>query len=96
MLAEYTKTIAGGGALFPFTKRQSRRLFHYYAAKARLEPRRKAYALRHTAGMRLWRYTKDLRLMQAIMGHVRLKATTAYIHSDRVDLLTAQSAIETI
>lgn len=76
----YTDRLALGDRLFPYTKRQMARVFHYYSGKAGLSPHYRIYALRHTVGMRLWRHTRDLRLMQAIMGHSRLKATMAYVH----------------
>lgn len=69
-----------GDKPFPFTSRQSQRLFHYYLRAAGLQ-RRKIYALRHSAGMKLWRHSHDIRLMQAIMGHVRLKAAAVYVHT---------------
>lgn len=83
-------------ALFPITKRQSERLFHYYRHKAGITLPYKLYALRHSVGMRLWRHTEDLRLMQAIMGHVRLKATAAYVHVSPARILATQSALRSI
>jgi integrase len=78
--------------LFPFTKRQSARLFHYYADKAGITPRRKIYALRHTVGMRLWAHTRDIRLIQAIMGHVSLQATEGYVHTAPDSIRAAYSS----
>ena len=66
--------------LFAYTKRQSWRLFHYYSAKAGLPMSYRIYSLRHTAGMRLYRYTRDIRLVQAIMGHQRLVSSSIYQH----------------
>ncbi|HLB37494.1 MAG TPA: tyrosine-type recombinase/integrase [Gemmatimonadales bacterium] len=66
--------------LFPFTKRQSGRLFHYYGEKAGIAKTFRLYSLRHTCGMRIYRQTRDVRLIQAILGHSRLKASTAYVH----------------
>jgi site-specific recombinase XerD len=85
-----------GARLFPFTKRQSHRLFHYYATKAGIRDPHKLYDLRHTVGMRLWRHTKDLRLMQAIMGHVRLKATACYVHTGDEQIRAAYDRLATI
>ena len=76
----YALHLAPGARLFPVTKRQGARLFHYYAGKAALPQHFRIYALRHTVGMRLWRNTRDLRFIQAVMGHARLKATHAYVH----------------
>jgi integrase/recombinase XerD len=82
IVARYVDTLAPGESvkLFTFTKRQSARLFHYYGDKAGITPRRKIYALRHTVGMKLWRHTHDLRLIQAIMGHTNLTAASGYVH----------------
>jgi len=85
-----------GVKLFPFTKRQSARLFHYYADKAGITPRRKVYALRHTVGMRLWAFTKDLRLIQAIMGHTNLQATEGYVHTSDDAIRAAYTAAGTV
>ncbi len=80
VVSRYAKGLPEAARLFAFTKRQSARLFHWYAKTANLPVFYRVYCLRHTAGMRLWRHTKDLRLMQAIMGHCQLKATRAYVH----------------
>jgi integrase len=82
VLANYVDQLSGKRTdkLFDFTKRQSFRLFRYYAGKAGLPLNLRIYSLRHTVGMRLWRHTSDIRLMQGIMGHVRTKATSVYVH----------------
>jgi site-specific recombinase XerD len=84
-----------GALLFPFTKRQSRRIFHYYAGKAGLSRTLKLYSLRHSVGMRLWRYTRDLRLIQGVMGHVRLKASACYSHIGPEQIAAACAAVGT-
>lgn len=78
--------------LFPFTRRQSERLFHYYLERAKVQ-RFKIYSLRHTVGMKLWRHTRDLRLMQAIMGHARMRATEIYSQVPAKDVAAALEAI---
>jgi integrase len=81
IVQEYVNTLTERDALlFPFTKRQSGRLFHYYGARAQIPQTLRLYSLRHTCGMRLWRHTGDLRLIQAIMGHSRLQASRSYEH----------------
>ena len=82
--------------LFPFTKRQSARLFHYYGDKAGILPRRKIYALRHTVGMRLWRHTKDLRIIQAIMGYTNQAGTAGYVHVDPETIRAAYQSAGTV
>jgi site-specific recombinase XerD len=82
--------------LFPFTKRQSERLFKRYCLLAGIGQTYRLYSLRHTVGMRLWRHTKDLRLMQAIMGHVRLQATASYVHVSPERMRQAHAQIGTV
>ena len=80
---------------FPFTRRQGDRLFHYYRTKAGILHPFRIYALRHTVGMRLWRATRDLRLIQAIFGHAQLRATAAYVHVGRERIADAYAQIGT-
>lgn len=84
VLARYCKDMAPEAKLWPFTKRSSQRLFHYYRAKAGLRPCYRIFTLRHTFGMRLWRHTHDLRIIQAMLGHQRLNPAHAYIHTPTV------------
>jgi len=83
-------------SLFPFTRRQSQRLFHYYAAKAQLPRPYKIYALRHSVGLRLWRATGDIRLIQALLGHARLKTSAVYVHISPERLRQAHEQAGTI
>lgn len=97
VVARYVDTLANGtDRLFPFTKRQSYRLFRYYAAKAGLATTYRIYSLRHSVGMRLWRHTRDLRIMCGIMGHVRTKASTAYVHATPERMREARERIGTL
>ena len=81
VLARYCKDMPPDAKLWPFTKRSSERLFHYYRAKAGLPSCFRIFTLRHTFGMRLWRYTHDLRIIQAMLGHRWLGPAHAYIHT---------------
>jgi integrase len=80
VVATYLADARVTGRLFPFTKRQSFRLFRYYAGKSGLPAHYRIFSLRHTVGMRLWRHTEDLRMIHGIMGHVRTKAASSYVH----------------
>ena len=81
--------------LFDFTKRQGARLFHYYASKAGIPSTLKIYSLRHTVGMRLWAHTKDIRLVQGILGHTNLQATECYVHTSPETIREAYEAAGT-
>ena len=81
VLARYCADMPPDARLWTFSKRQSERLFHYYRAKVGLPPCYRVFSLRHTFGMRLWRHTRDLRVIQAMLGHRWLKPAHAYIHT---------------
>lgn len=78
----YAETLTGDPSTrpWPFTRRQAARLFHFYSNKAGVDQRFRIYDLRHTFGIRLWRHTKDVRLIQGIMGHTSLVASSGYRH----------------
>lgn len=94
VVARYVDGLAPGERLFDFTKRQSFRLFRYYAAKAGVPRHLRIYSLRHTVGMR--RHTRDIRVMQGIMGHVRTKATSAYVHVTPEEMRAARERVGTV
>lgn len=97
VLSRHVEQLAAGGdeRLFPFTRRQAERLFHYYRRKASIEHKHKIYCLRHSVGMRLVRFVKDLRIVQAIMGHSGLRATMVYAHVSPERLQAAYEAAGT-
>jgi len=92
VLSRYCKDLPESTKLWAFTKRQSERLFHYYRAKAGLPRCYRIFTLRHTFGMRLWRYTHDLRIIQAMLGHKWLGPAHAYIHTPPRSVQAALSA----
>lgn len=96
VLGRYCQTVDRGAMLFGFTPRQSYRLFRYYAGKAGLEAHFRIYSLRHGVGMRLWRQTGDLRVIQGIMGHVRLKATSCYVHTSPERMREIRATLGTV
>ena len=95
VVSRYMKEHPGEGKLFPFTRRQSERLFHFYRRRAGIVQNHKIYCLRHSVGMRLVRFVKDLRIVQAIMGHSGLRATVAYAHVSPERLQSAYEAAGT-
>lgn len=90
---ERCRESGGETRLFPFTRRHSARLFRSYTARAGIRQPFKLYSLRHTVGMRFWRVMRDLRLLQAVFGHVRMKASRVYVHAPQSDLLNAMEAL---
>lgn len=81
VLARYCDAMDPADRLWPLGKRQIQRLFHYYGRRAGLPDHYRIYSLRHTCGIRLWRYTRDIRAIQAMLGHRWLMAAQSYIHT---------------
>ncbi len=66
--------------LFPMGERQAQRVFHYYAHKAGITRRARLYILRHTAATRMYRSTRNIALVQAMLGHKSPDTTAIYAH----------------
>jgi integrase len=65
--------------IFPIAPKPMRRLFHSYRTDAGVDPAR-LYDLRHTAATRLYVTTRDLRLVQSVLGHEKPDMTAIYVH----------------
>lgn len=76
-----------GDGLFNLTRRQAQRLFHYYARVAGIKRKAHLYILRHTAGTRIYRATRDVKLVQALLGHESADTSAIYAHIPRALLL---------
>lgn len=81
-LKAYTGTLppAHSGPVFRLHRRSVQRLFRYYARKAGLARRFYCYCLRHTAATRIYLATRDIRVVQAILGHDSPDTSTVYAH----------------
>jgi len=70
--------------LFMIHPRQMQRLFHSYCRLASVR-RINLYSLRHTAATRLYCATRNIRTVQAVLGHESPDMTTLYAHiPDRI------------
>ena len=69
--------------LFDMCQRQARRLFGYYMHKAGLSCRTRLYILRHTAATRMYRSTRNIALVQAMLGHKSPDTTAIYAQIPR-------------
>ena len=69
----------GNDRLFRITRRQIERLFHHYRRIAGLR-RVKLYILRHTAGTRIYRATRNIAIVQAVLGHEKPETSAIYAH----------------
>jgi len=86
VLREHVATVGAGVALFAMHRRQAERLFHYYARQARIPGRTWLYCLRHTAATRIYRATRDIRTVQAVLGHAHPDMSAIYAHVTRAML----------
>lgn len=68
--------------VFPTTIRNVEERFKFYVRSAGLGRPIKLYALRHTAGTRAWRATRDLLVVQQQLGHASPLSTQVYTHVD--------------
>lgn len=76
------------GRLFAMHRRQAERLFHYYAGLAEITGRVWLYCLRHTAATRIYRATRDIHTVQAVLGHAHPNMSAIYAHVGRAMLRT--------
>ena len=74
--------LEAGARPWPFTLRRLQAIFHEVAAAADLPEGTPLYTLRHTAGTRLYRATRDPLLVKEQLGHSRLSTSQVYMHSD--------------
>jgi len=65
--------------IFWMTRRQAQRLFQWYAQRAGIKGRR-LYVLRHTAATRIYRATRDIKVVQALLGHESPETSAIYAH----------------
>jgi len=73
----------------PFTTRALQKHFKNVARLAGLPSHYSIHSCRHSYGTQLYRSTKDLRLVQKMLGHSSPATTAIYSHVCREDFLTA-------
>ncbi len=73
----------------PLGREVVRALLRKYAALAGLPSDVSPHVLRHSLATHLIRGGADLRIVQEILGHVRVETTEIYTHLDRTDLKNA-------
>jgi len=82
--------------LFQISRRQAERLFHTYADSAGMHGRHWLYSLRHTAATRIYRATRDISVVQAILGHETPDMSCLYAHVAKDLLAEAANALPVI
>jgi len=78
-------------SLFRITLRQAARLFQLYRKRAHVH-RCPMYALRHTAATRIYRATRDIKIVQAVLGHETPDVSAIYAHIPRSLLVETADA----
>ena len=92
----YASSPPRAGRVFPFGARAAQRLFHLYASRSCIFKPTILYILRHTAATRIYRLTKDIGLVQAMLGHESADTSALYAHLSRAVVAEAVSAIAPI
>ena len=75
----HSAALSGVDVVFRIPARRMQRMFHDYRATARIR-RINLYSLRHTAATRLYVATRNIRTVQALLGHERPDMTALYAH----------------
>jgi integrase len=83
------------GPLFPFHRRTAGHLFKLYSERAGIHGQR-LYSLRHTAATRLHRLTRDIGLVQRLLGHDSPETSALYVHIGRDQQREAVAAMGAI
>ena len=80
--------------MFPISRRQAERLFHFYAKAACIRGRY-LYALRHTAATKIYRVTRNIKIVQTILGHENADTSALYAHIPKsvMEQLTGQMTV---
>lgn len=80
--AELDQAATPEAPLFPMGVRNAEHIFKRHARAAGIRPEARLYSLRHTAGTRAYAASKDLRLVQEMLGHASPNTTAIYTHVD--------------
>jgi integrase len=81
------------GRLFTANRRTTQRLFKEYARRAGLWTGHHLYVLRHTAATRMYVATRDITLVQAMLGHESPDTSCIYAHIPKTLLLDAANTM---
>ena len=74
-LKDYCKDIPRDQRIFPITTRQLRRIWDKY----RTNDQKGAHAIRHTGALKFYTKNRDIKALQYLLGHKRLKSTEIYL-----------------
>jgi site-specific recombinase XerD len=80
----------------PLTIRSAQHIFDKAVSRAEIPKDISIHSLRHTFATHLLESGTDIRYIQALLGHVRLRTTERYTHIARRSILSIQSPLDTI
>jgi integrase len=83
VLHDHVQTCTPGRVVFKIHQRTAQRLFHSYTKRAGLRQCLPLYSLRHTAATRIFHSTKNIHVVQAVLGHERPDVSCIYAHVTR-------------
>lgn len=75
LLKSYSEGIDSTARIFPITTRHFRRIWNEY----RPNPRKGSKAMRHSAGIRLYAKSRDIRTVKTFLGHIDIRNTMIYM-----------------
>jgi len=75
-----SRQLCAGQRLFAMNRRSTQRLFKLYARRAGLWAGFPLYVLRHTAATRMYVATRDIDVVQAMLGHENRDTSSIYAH----------------
>lgn len=97
LLADHLATLPADSArVFQTHRRSLQRTFRRYARIAGLWRGRHLYVLRHTAATRMYRTTRDITMVQAMLGHENPDTSSIYAHVPRAMLVDATRSVPVV
>lgn len=84
-LSLHASSLGAGAVVFTIPARRMQRMFHAYCRLAGIR-RINLYSLRHTAATRLYVATRNIKIVQALLGHERPDMTALYAHIPKMML----------
>lgn len=84
-----------GERVVPVSRRRVQQLFDALGRRAGVRTRGRGYhGLRHSAGTRMYRATKDLAMVQRHLRHASARTSEIYVHLSQADYRKAVAALE--
>lgn len=80
---DFCQNLARNQRLFPFTRRRADQLIKHYGILAGIAAeKRHMHVLKHTCGTLSYNGCRDIKAVQALLGHASLNSTSVYVEID--------------